>query len=142
MQKYLFLDFDGVLHPASGGSHLFQHNPLLHKILDAVPDVQVVFSTSWREALYSLEELTELVTDGRPDLAPRFVGQTPSIRFDQRLLEIEQWLSAHARPDARWLALDDIRSLFGDGQGPNILITDGRVGLAPDLAEAAIRHFD
>jgi len=81
IQMILFLDFDGVLHPETALSTRvdFQHRPLLWKILRAVPEVEVVFATSWRNS-HTLDELVSIVaTGGGEDLAHRFVGVNPVV---------------------------------------------------------------
>jgi hypothetical protein len=59
----LFLDFDGVLHPDAvyrphnrplelrGPGSLFMHAPVLEEILADFPDVGLVLSTSWVQAI-------------------------------------------------------------------------------------------
>lgn len=77
----LFLDFDGVLHPEAALSTRvdFQHLPLLWRILREVPEVEVVFATSWRNS-HSLDELVFIVTrGGGEDLAHRFIGMNPIV---------------------------------------------------------------
>jgi hypothetical protein len=79
MNTILFLDFDGVLHPIQRSEPDFCRLELLWKILRACPDVEVVFSTSWRK-IYSPDEIIEFVTfGGGEDMAHRFIGSTPSI---------------------------------------------------------------
>lgn len=107
---FLFLDFDGVLHPRSGGE-LFASLPLLEQVLHDAPDVHVVSSSSWRE-LYGLQELREFFCEA---LRARIVGVTPvygsaelasrgRAKF-RRHAECVAWLAGS--DDRRWLALDD-----------------------------------
>jgi hypothetical protein len=42
----LYLDFDGVMHPAECGS--FCNAPFLQRVLESCPEVDVVLSTNWR----------------------------------------------------------------------------------------------
>lgn len=134
----LFLDFDGVLHSRFIGAQFFCHTPLLWQILRTCPDVQVVFSTSWREA-HRPEELLDFVTyGGGLDLAHRFIGQTPIIKAQSdhhlRDLEIQRWLDANQH--THWLALDDMPELFRS-EHPNLYLVDGSTGLT-DLDVTAI----
>lgn len=137
----IFIDFDGVLHPIRcvGGidEPLFSRASALWEILRVCPDVEVVFSTTWRD-LYKLDEMVTLVTQGGgEDLAHRFVGATPNLEaegfYGRRDVEIQSWLNTHA-PAARWLALDDIPELFAGGEGEagsyaNLHLVDSRTGL-------------
>lgn len=69
----LFLDFDGVLHPADGSQEAFCRLPLLESWMQHWPAVQVVISSSWRR-LHSMSELVEFLG---PVVGPRVVGCTP-----------------------------------------------------------------
>jgi len=116
----LFLDFDGVLHPEEAlPTDRFSCRPVLWQILRACPDVDVVFSTSWRE-FRSQKEMIQLMTrNGGGDLRHRFVGQTPVIPLARyggyphpREEECLRWLSENRRTHTVWLALDDVAWLF------------------------------
>ena len=119
---YLFLDFDGVLHPEGGDvMALFIHADRLGLLLADYPEVVVVTSSSWREA-YSLDALREFCG---PLLGPRLHDVTPIVKLVlgggrpplHRFEEIARWLAtptpatrspakdALARDD--WIALDD-----------------------------------
>lgn len=135
----LFLDFDGVLHPLMRQEPDFCRLPQLWQILRACPDLNVVFSTSWRE-IYRPDEMVEFITwGGGEELAHRIIGQTPRIKVkadcDRRDLEIENWLDTnnHSGP---WLALDDMPKMFNGGH-PNLYVVDGSNGLT-DMDVAAI----
>ena len=52
----LFLDFDGVLHPAIGGRIDFCHRQLLEDWLILNQEVSIVIPSSWRQMM-SMEEL-------------------------------------------------------------------------------------
>lgn len=127
----LFLDFDGVLHPAVRGKVPFCHTPLLWQILRACPEVKVVFSTSWRDAFDSVAMLDFVTCGGGEDLELRFIGATPNLEDEglcgRRDLEIQRWLNTnnHAGP---WLAIDDMVELFSIGH-PNLYVCDGNRGL-------------
>lgn len=125
----LFLDFDGVFHPETALSTRvdFQHLPLLWKILREVPDVRVVFATSWRNS-HSFAQLVTLVTHGGgEDLADRFIGINPVVDkvsrehgdLGHRREECLQWIDANRsrfpywQKDIPWIALDDIPHWYG-----------------------------
>lgn len=129
--KILFVDFDGCLHPHLRQEPDFCRLPLLWQILRACPDVQVVFSTSWKE-VYRHDEMVEFVTwGGGEDLAARIIGATPNIdtgnQCSRRDLEIQSWLDANGHT-GQWLAIDDMAELFNGGH-PNLYVVDKRYGL-------------
>jgi hypothetical protein len=108
----LFLDFDGVLHPVGGKAEMFCRLPLLWRLLRTCPEVQVVFSTSWRET-YRFDYLVDFATsNGGEDLACRFIGSTPVPELSEddpvnRLSECEAWLQENGHATSSWLAIDD-----------------------------------
>ncbi|BCB25299.1 hypothetical protein SKTS_01850 [Sulfurimicrobium lacus] len=150
----LFLDFDGVLHPIRcvGGidEPLFSRASALWEILRTCPDVEVVFSTSWRD-LYKLDEMVTLVTQGGgEDLAHRFVGATPNLEaegfYGRRDVEIQRWLDAHNHTGP-WLALDDISELFAGREGEagnyaNLHLVDHHTGLTDADVVAIIARME
>lgn len=120
----LFLDFDGVLHPALNDRPVedFSRRRLLWQILRASPDVEVVFSTSWRNT-YPVHELIAFVTaDGGEDLAHRFIGTTPTLVREpgayysgpayRREKECRLWVSGNGQQHLPWLAVDDDETEF------------------------------
>lgn len=114
----LFLDFDGVLHPLQLHEPDFCRLPLLWEILRACPDVEVVFSTSWR-AIYRFDEMVGFVTrGGGEDLAHRIIGVNRAPcpiqggRPCRRHYDCIKWLEDNGHEDRSWLALDDIASSF------------------------------
>lgn len=139
----LFLDFDGVLHPAVRGRVPFCHTHLLWQILRACPDVNVVFSTSWRDTFDPVAMLDFVTYGGGEDLEPRFIGETPNCEdeglYGRRDLEIQRWLDTnnHAGP---WLALDDMVELFSGGH-PNLYVCDGNRGLTDADVVAIIERM-
>lgn len=58
---FLFLDFDGVLHPEPlyGDGELFCRLPLLEALLREFPEVSIVVSSTWRDTR-TVEELRKL----------------------------------------------------------------------------------
>lgn len=110
----LFLDFDGVLHPASAmEDNFFCCLPLLESFLREHPMMGVVISSSWRHH-YPLDELVAYFSD---DIRPRIVGATRDVRESNapnRHKEIEDYLvmSNERRP---YIVLDDSRFEFPKG---------------------------
>lgn len=131
----LFLDFDGVLHPAVNYApeQLLCKLSLLEAVLHHCPWVEVVVSSTWRES----RTLAELRAVFSPDIASRIIGLTPAWRDVQdetaygtyvRQAEIEHWLRAHDRAWEHWLAVDDQKHLFRPFC-KNLLVTNGATGL-------------
>lgn len=106
--SYLFLDFDGVLHPHTRGT--FCRGLLLESWLRAHPSVQIVISSDWRLDT-ELAGLRACFAD--TSLHTRVVGVTPSFgpSAGSRQAEIEAWMAEHA-PTAPFAALDDSPELF------------------------------
>ena len=147
----LFLDFDGVLHAGTGQEEdgIFSRRELLWALLRARPEIEVVFSTSWRE-VSSQDELIYLTTiDGGEDLAHRFIGQTPRQRSEAgryiagpvhvRYAEIAIWLCEHGK-GRPWIALDDDRIIFPPGC-PNLVLVDPLKGLQQKDVDEVLRRL-
>lgn len=151
----LFLDFDGVLHPEvkTSDREVFEKTPYLWEILRRVPEVEVVFSTSWKSQ-FPLDELIGFATSkGGEDLAHRFVGCTPVIppvdpreNYRRREIECLAWLAEnerrfpiHRRPPP-WLALDDIPYWFTIPCW-NLHVVDYRTGLTDADVEAVVKRL-
>jgi len=138
----LFLDFDGVLHPDfARGKAYFSAKPLLWQLLDECPQIEVVFSTSWRSDR-TVEKLIQLVThDGGEHLAGRFIGAIPSIPFEAnrnitgpvplREIAIRAWLAGNGLTGRNWIALDDDPTGFKP-DCPNLILIDKMTGLTTD----------
>lgn len=137
----LFLDFDGVLHPAGAGSEKMVRRPLLEGFLrdPACAHVAVVISSTWREAL-SIDKLRHLFP---ADLQPRIIGCTPVLEDTDsdfpRYREIRAWLNRHPLVK-RWAALDDSADQFPAPSHANAVFTDPEVGLT-DASIAALRKL-
>lgn len=144
----LFLDFDGVLHPSfARGKNHFSSLPLLWQLLSACPDIEVVFSTSWRED-YPVEKLIQLVTQrGGERYIERFSGATPCIatgigtnntaQLFPREIECQLWLHGNGQLDRDWLALDDFQENFSP-DCPNLFLINKMTGLVSDQMVALI----
>lgn len=153
----LFLDFDGVLHPETALSTRvdFQHLPRLWRILREVPEVEVVFATSWRN-YHTFEELVTIVTQGGgEDLAPRFIGVNPVVDkasreqgdLGHRREECLLWIEANRlrfpiwKKDIPWLAIDDIAFWYGLPCF-NLHMTYYKTGLTETDVAAIIRKLE
>jgi hypothetical protein len=135
-QIYLFLDFDGVLHPlfpradfTDAENQHFAFVPRLEQLLRAHPHVLVVISSTWRVR----RDLDTLREPFSPDIRRRIVGKTPVLvdRSDgrergHRQKEVERWLAEYAAPGAPWVALDDDDRLYRE-DAPLVVAHD-RVG--------------
>lgn len=106
MRKILFLDFDGVLHPASAyATSPFVHAQALADCLRPY-DCEIVISSSWRFQ-YTMQEMLSMLPDV---LTERVTGVTGPVHIGAlaRYREIQNYLSRYARPAAvSWRALDD-----------------------------------
>ena len=129
---YLFLDFDGVAHPMFAGSrhqewekHPFCYLPELEAaIRRARQPVRIVIASTWRKK----RDLDALRKPFSPDIAALVVGKTPEGTIDNqpgaRLAEVQAWMKAHARPEDKAVAIDDMGELYlgPDGQTDQIAL--------------------
>jgi hypothetical protein len=124
---FLFLDFDGVLHPRGASlDHLFCKSPLIESWLARVPDVLLVIASSWR----TQHPLDEMLGYFRPGIRARIIGATPLIGLgEDRELEVLQWLRWFGKAGCSWAALDDQRELYSAACS-HLVVCDGTVGLS------------
>lgn len=128
MSPVLYLDYDGVLHPAdvrvtqeqplrprvyvrgrATDEPLFRYVALLELLLAPYPELQIVLSTSWVQALgydFSVKQLS-------PALQARVIGAT-TVSAPSRFERIAA--DADSRGLTRWLALDDDINGWPEGQ--------------------------
>jgi hypothetical protein len=133
----LFLDFDGVLHPENieREAELLCCRKYLWAVLEAVPTVEVVFTTTWRRK-HRIEELVSLVTAGGGEhLASHFVGATPEVlpndfgdTYRSREKECLAWLYGNGQSLREWVAVDDMAYWFSFPQ-PRLVLIDPATGL-------------
>jgi len=144
----IFLDIDGVLIAYPEGEHTPpQFTPrcvdAFKMILQAVPGVRVVLSSTWRlpRHINRLHEKwlehgfpVSLAWDGTPD-----TRDDPSVsRLYQRGLEIKAWLDSHPEI-TRWVVIDDERMAIDPILGSErCVFTNPARGLTPEGAERAI----
>ena len=103
MNKLLFLDFDGVLHPTHfAGEDPFNRVHLLEESL-AGSDLGIVISSSWRFT-HSFEKLQKLLPSSISNLVIGVTG-APVIGKYPRYQEIQSFLQSHGH--SNWRALDD-----------------------------------
>lgn len=115
----LFLDIDGVFHPADAcgpmpdgtvfGENLFRWVQSLLDLLDDMPQVDVVLHSSWRHCYTSLPGL---LADLPPRLAARVIGVTP-VEIADRQTSIEAYVKRHRVK--RFVAVDDAKFHFDEG---------------------------
>ena len=134
MNRILFLDFDGVLHPNHAAEeHYFIRLPVLEKALSA-GECGIVISSSWRfqHALDTLKKRFPL------PLRKRIVGCTgeAAIGRHARFREIETYLLRHG--DVDWRTLDDSKFEFPEGCD-NLILCDGAFGIADRQASVIER---
>lgn len=157
--RLLFLDIDGVMHSVdrvqgnqtSTGidytdDRLFEHLPLLGRILDQCPDVSVNISSSWRD-IHTLPQLQRFFGDW----GHRVIGTTASMdtmgamrsnRF-QQCQAMAQQLGA-----SEWVMVDDQPGIVWGSQIPprelvrKVIWCDPVLGLAtPLVAHAILKRF-
>lgn len=108
----LFLDFDGVLHPFHRPASAFSLLPYFERVMRDLPQVDIVISSSWREA-HTLEEMRSFFS---PDIAARIIDMTPVLDFLEhhhvREDEIAAWRRSAGREHEPWVAIDDTESFF------------------------------
>jgi hypothetical protein len=117
---------------------------VLGYILDQLPDLKIVISSSWRNH-YDIESFKELFKIYKLD-DTRIIGKTPKKFSSERHSEIRMWLDDweeinHKKVD--FLAVDDhviwdLNHEFKDRE----ILTDGWVGLTMHDAFKIIKHFN
>lgn len=138
----LFLDFDGVLHPASvyriGDEiflarrevSLFEWAPLLVYALAPYPSVQLVLSTSWVRVV-GFDKAKDWLPD---ELQSRTLDATWHSRLGHRWESLSryeqvcQYVQQHSCD--RWVALDDDVRHWGGTHRENLVATSPNGGLA------------
>jgi hypothetical protein len=106
----LFLDFDGVLHPAGcPASHRFMHLPRFQKVMHEYPEVEIVLSVMQPQA----DRAHKLRALFSPLIRTRVLGDTLDTECEEqmRYRQILKFMRQHRRT-APWLALDDSQEEF------------------------------
>lgn len=155
--RVLYLDFDGVLHPAdvwlepgrtmrlgdlSEGHALFEHAQLLADLLEPHDDVRVVLSTSWVSGLGFDRAHAEL-----PEaLSKKVIGATfdPAIHgkgFGDIARGYQVQGDAKKRRLTDWVALDDDVRDWPEEDVERLIQTDPVLGLGAPLAQKRLRAW-
>ena len=148
MDKYLFLDFDGVLNTefyqdllmSQGKPYRDKHGPFfdpvaveqLKRVIDAT-HAGIVIESSWKGRVI--------------DITPTIVSASWSSNIDidifgldvrqSKGIEIDFWLFENTLADARYVIIDD-EYVIRDSQLPHFILTNPFDGLTELLADRAI----
>ena len=108
--KYLFLDFDGVLHPSlCNDKDRFSKVNLLSQVFTS-SSCQIIISSSWRFQ-FTLDQLRAMFPVSISSLIIDVSGEAITGQY-ARYLEIKQWLTNKQKPFADWMAIDDAINEF------------------------------
>jgi hypothetical protein len=134
----IFLDFDGVLHPAptrSKGEEWCWLPRIETMLICALndPSVQIVISSAWR-IYHSVDELKRFVG---PKIAAKVIDCTPCFEPSTREEECLTWLEANGLAGTPWVAIDDLVSDFKHHAAEHLVAIDPMFG--PSLAD--LRRF-
>mmetsp|Transcript_10731 Transcript_10731/g.26291 ORF Transcript_10731/g.26291 Transcript_10731/m.26291 type:complete len:548 (+) Transcript_10731:203-1846(+) len=141
LPRVLFLDVDGVLHPAYVQFARQQFRPQNMRLLRSMVEagqLTIVLSSSWRLNFDAKAHLRKVFDYYH---VPVWVSQTPSIGMYARAREILTWVSKY-QPQA-WVAVDDwallmeSRTLTG-----HFLQTNPKTGITPANVETVLRLFE
>jgi len=104
LSKFLFLDFDGVLHSTKDYAALFENVNSLTQLVVNYP-IQIVISSSWRFQF----DLTQLKSYFPQQIQHKIVGATGKEVVDKypRYHEIKNYLKERDKSLCDWRALDD-----------------------------------
>lgn len=153
--KFLFLDFDGVLHPDEvylypgrgivlktanlppefEGHELFCYADALAAALEPFPRVRIVLSTSWVPSIGFSRTVKRL-----PEaLRRRVIGSTFHSRYTvfwRRQTRYEQIIEhvCHKHLGADWLAIDNDDQGWPDGMRDHLVHTDDNLGIGDSQA--------
>lgn len=133
MNRGLFLDFDGVLHPAGiPGSVLpFEWVAVLNELLAAHPDVGIVVHSTWRD-VYPEDALREFLNP----LDQRLLGVVGTGEKPQAIASF-----AMSRPDIEdWLVLED-EKFDVPGLFCNFVICDPTLGISEPAVQERLRRW-
>lgn len=137
----VFLDYDGVLHPAEvylhrgrivlmrDGMSLFEWSPMLVEALAPYANTQLVLSTTWVRML-GFEAARKRLPH---PLQARVVGSTWQAHASgewEQLSRYEQIMGYARRHNCqRWVAVDDDIENWGDEHRDRLVATDSEFGL-------------
>lgn len=158
MDKYIFLDFDGVLNSGNNYNRMvLAGRPVkdcygtlfdaecvsrLAQIIDRT-DAKIIVTSSWRYVL-SLEELNAMWCKRKlpgtiSGILPLDVLVSPDPYSSQRGVEIDEWFSRRGKKAAecRYAILDDVPD-FLPHQIPHVVCTNPDKGVSDEDMEKAI----
>lgn len=136
----LFLDVDGVLHPAHCRFPRQQFKPDCMQLLKEVVQetgAEIVLSTAWRLNADARAFLAEKLEEHG---IPGFVGRTANIDTFHRSREILAWVRKH-QPSS-WVAIDDwpLHEETNEMAG-HFVHSRPRYGVQPDTADQIVDFF-
>ena len=153
MDRYIFLDFDGVINTqrhkwALAGERLpvkddygpFFDPEAVENLRDIVTstDAGIIITSSWK--VYGLEAMQTLWNVRRmPGMLLDITPSLPAAFLYTRGMEINKWLYAHTSgnpEECRYVIIDD-EDVFLPEQSPYVVTTDPIVGLTAEDAEKA-----
>jgi hypothetical protein len=127
--KYLFLDFDGVLHPSlCNDNDRFSKVDLLSRALTSSP-CQIIISSSWRFQ-FTLDQLRKMLPISISNLVVDVTGEALNGQY-ARYNEIKHWLENKQKPFSDWKAIDDSINEFPPNC-PNLIATKSSQGITKD----------
>jgi hypothetical protein len=135
MRSVVFLDFDGVLHPAAGPPgeiSPFEWVPQLWEQLQPYPDVAIVIHSTWRE-VHTVDEMRGFLGS----LAGRVVGVVDA---GEKAAAILAYLRAHPEIE-RSIVIDDAAGEFQVELPGTILACDPLTGICGPDAQTALRDW-
>lgn len=134
--KYLFLDFDGVMHGEDYNSGFFSHAKMVtDRLLPYKDNFRVIISSSWREE-HDLDILQhafdEPLTENIIDITPITAN---GMNYHGRYLEIKEYCEKHNIADDQWIAIDDMSRLFPENC-PQLILTNPSTGITPKVLDS------
>lgn len=128
--KYLFFDFDGVLHGDNMQSNLFEHSDMVSKMLIPFKDkFKIIISSSWRET-YDFDILIHAFHE---ELHENVIGITPIFEnttgYGVRHQEILEYCKINNIKEEDWIAIDDNQTFF-DKDIKNLILIDNYFGMS------------
>lgn len=113
--KIIFLDFDGVLTRTDDPSSFRSLSKIavdnLNSLVDMVPDVNIVITSTWRK-YQSLPDLLNIMTDAGFRYSSLVMGVTPDMN-NKRGYDISAWIRKNNRPIDSMVILDDDDDMCG-----------------------------
>lgn len=139
--KYLFFDFDGVMHGEEFNSGFFTHAKMVtDRLLPYKDNFKIIISSSWREE-HDLDVLQHAFNE---PLNLNVIGITPitanGMNYHGRYLEIKEYCKLNNIADDQWIAIDDMTRLFPE-KCPQLILTNSSTGITPkvlDLVESFV----